>query len=69
MGNHEVFTINAETGILLTNMFFEARMQGYFDFTIMVNDSAGHKDEAAVSVRQAKMNTRIVRSDCSMVST
>ena len=50
----EPFQLDRDSGTLYTNMYFQSDMQGYFTFTVKVNDSVpGHVDTVNVSVSGA----------------
>ena len=50
-GEKDVFRIGRHDGVIRTNIYFQADMQGYFEFVVIVNDSdKGHQDSTNVSV-------------------
>ncbi|XP_064635999.1 cadherin-23-like isoform X2 [Lineus longissimus] len=57
--DYKVFILNHTTGILKTNMFFQDNMQGYFKFTVIAKDSAGHMDSAHVWIYMLNANQRL----------
>lgn len=53
------FLVDAATGAVLLNFDPQKGMKGYFDFMVLVNDTAGYQDEAHVFIYLLREDQRV----------
>ncbi|XP_074647720.1 cadherin-23-like [Tubulanus polymorphus] len=53
------FVLEKMSAVLSTNIFFQANMQGYFNFKVKVNDSSGMFDTADMAIYLLNENQRV----------